>query len=235
MYPKNQQDQATHGVDLLVGATLEAPGSFGSIADNTVVKPPISTGPVTIFASGGTYLGSALPTTSGPGTGAQNVQTGAYYQITTDGAGAPATITVVKTRPDGTINGAAVGAPTNPGAGPNIAVTGQTIVFDAASLNTAFKTSNITGNVTVTLQAGDIQFPYSGSTGNNDGIYEAENGACGLYVGTTGNVKVEMANAPENVAITIPNVQNGTTLPILVRKVYIDGAATTATNLVALY
>ena len=44
-----------------------------------------------------------------------------------------------------------------------------------------------------------------------------------------------MANAPENVAITIPNVQNGTTLPILVRKVYIDGAATTATNLVALY
>lgn len=51
-----------------------------------------------------------------------------------------------------------------------------------------------------------------------------------LYIGTTGNVKVTMAKSGE---VTFLNCQKGSTLPILVTRVWATG--TTATNLIALW
>lgn len=51
----------------------------------------------------------------------------------------------------------------------------------------------------------------------------------GLYIGSAGNVVVDMAYGT---TITFTGVQGGTILPIQVTRVY---AATTATNMVALY
>ena len=51
-----------------------------------------------------------------------------------------------------------------------------------------------------------------------------------LYVGTSGNVVVQMPN--RDTAITFSGVLGGTILPVSVRRVM---AATTASNIVALY
>lgn len=51
-----------------------------------------------------------------------------------------------------------------------------------------------------------------------------------LYIGNTGNVKVTMAKSG---TITFQNCQKGSTLPILVTRVWATG--TTATNIVALW
>jgi hypothetical protein len=51
-----------------------------------------------------------------------------------------------------------------------------------------------------------------------------------LYIGGTGNVLVHMPNS--EVSVTFSNVLAGTVLPVSVRRVL---AATTATNIVALY
>ncbi len=53
----------------------------------------------------------------------------------------------------------------------------------------------------------------------------------GLYVGTGGDVKVDMMATGS--AITFKNVQSGTVLPIRVIKVY--SADTTASDIVGLY
>ena len=50
-----------------------------------------------------------------------------------------------------------------------------------------------------------------------------------LYVGATGDVKVDMANGG---TVTFVNVPDGTFLPILVKRVYATG--TDATNIIAL-
>lgn len=50
-----------------------------------------------------------------------------------------------------------------------------------------------------------------------------------LYVGGTGDVKVDMANGG---TVTFVNVPDGTFLPILVKRVYSTG--TDATNIIAL-
>lgn len=51
-----------------------------------------------------------------------------------------------------------------------------------------------------------------------------------LYVGGTGDVRVDMANGG---TVTFVNVPDGTFLPILVKKVYVTG--TDATDIIALY
>ena len=56
------------------------------------------------------------------------------------------------------------------------------------------------------------------------------NPGAALYVGTGGNIKVNMA---DNTTITFNNVQDGTVLPILVNRVH--STDTTATNIIALY
>lgn len=50
-----------------------------------------------------------------------------------------------------------------------------------------------------------------------------------LYVGGTGDVRVDMANGG---TVTFVNVPDGTFLPILVKKVYVTG--TDATDIIAL-
>jgi len=50
-----------------------------------------------------------------------------------------------------------------------------------------------------------------------------------LYVGGTGDVRVDMANGG---TVTFINVPDGTFLPILVKKVYVTG--TDATDIIAL-
>lgn len=51
-----------------------------------------------------------------------------------------------------------------------------------------------------------------------------------LFIGTGGNVKVDMAGSG---TVTLSNVADGTFLPILVNKVY--ATSTTASNIIALY
>ena len=53
----------------------------------------------------------------------------------------------------------------------------------------------------------------------------------GLYVGTAGNITVDMADGGS--PILFVGVQGGTLLPLQVTRVYATG--TTATNIVALY
>lgn len=54
-----------------------------------------------------------------------------------------------------------------------------------------------------------------------------------IYVGNTGDVKVELAGDTVGNAVTFKNVPNGAFLPIRARKIYTTG--TTATNMVGLY
>lgn len=52
-----------------------------------------------------------------------------------------------------------------------------------------------------------------------------------IYVGTTGDIKVEMGE--DDSVVTFKDVQGGSLLPITVQKVFATG--TTATNIVALF
>ena len=97
----------------------------------------------------------------------------------------------------------------------------------------------ITGLLTITLLAGDLQPPYSGGTGAaTDGIYEVEpnsGGGFGLYSGSGGSVKGELVGALANQTITMTAIPAGTVLNGLFRKIYTTDAATTATGILALY
>lgn len=53
----------------------------------------------------------------------------------------------------------------------------------------------------------------------------------GLYIGTGGNVRVQMRS--ESITVDFLNVLSGTILPIMVDRVHTSG--TTASNIVALY
>ena len=243
MYQQNQGDMFTNAVALLISGTLISPESAAGLfasSGSTLANLPASVEAV-VYASGGTYLGSAQTSTRGPGAGAQNDRTGASYLIRISAAGAVDRIQVVQTRPNGTINGAAVAAPINPGAGPNMGVVGQTILFDATAMSNAFSVQApaITGVLTITLLAGDLQPPYSGGTGAaTDGIYEAEpnsGGGFGIYVGVGGNIKAELVGAPANQTVTIVGIPVGTVVNGLFRKIYTTDAATTATGILALY
>ena len=191
MYQKSQDDVFTDAVDVTLSATLRAPGASaagipsGQFTDTTA-NIAATAQKVIAFASGGTFLGSAIPSTRGTGgaplltdTGSQMTRTGASYEIETDGTGAITNVRVVQTRPAG-----ATSAPTNPGAGPNLGANTQTIVFDATSLNNAFGQTNITGSLSIALAGTDLQPPTSGTDAGTDGVYEADpqsNGSFGLY------------------------------------------------------
>lgn len=61
-----------------------------------------------------------------------------------------------------------------------------------------------------------------------------------LYVGTGGNVAVDMmgtvgGNSPGVTGVVFVSVPSGTILPVSVRRVLNVGAGTTATNIVALF
>jgi len=241
MYQKSQDDVFTDAVDVTLSATLRAPGASaagipsGQFTDTTA-NIAATAQKVIAFASGGTFLGSAIPSTRGTGgaplltdTGSQMTRTGASYEIETDGTGAITNVRVVQTRPAG-----ATSAPTNPGAGPNLGANTQTIVFDATSLNNAFGQTNITGSLSIALAGTDLQPPTSGT----DGVYEADpqsNGSFGLYVGGTGDIKLELVAALTNQTVTIKSIPAGTILPLQARKILIGDAATTATEILALY
>lgn len=249
MYPQNQSTMYTNAVALLTSATLRSPGAtaagipVGQFASTLSGNIPVST-TVIAFASGGTFLGSAQER---PTAGYQNKDKGVSYRLTTDNAGTIINCVVVSTRAAGSAQAAVVTAPVNPGAGPNMGVATQTIIFDAASITTAFTASNdgnaITGSLTVTIAATDLQRPFSGGTGAaTDGIYEADiqsgGDAFGLYInGAAGGsaVKVELASAPPNQTVILNGILQGTTLDGLFRKVYTTDAATTATTIIALY
>ena len=234
IYQKNLTDAATHAVSIETVATLRAPGASsagipsGQFTDTTA-NIAASAQTVTAFASGGTFLGSASNT--------QNKQWGAYYTIETDGTGAITNVRVVQTRPDGLNQGSAPGAPANPGAGPNMAAATQTIIFTASDLNTAFGQTDITGTLEIALAGTDLQAPTSGGDAGTNAVYDAEPGysGFGLYVGGTGDIKLEFAAAPPNQTVTIQSIPAGRTLDMLVRKVYTNDSATTATEMVALY
>ena len=234
IYQKNLTDAATHAVSIETVATLRAPGASsagipsGQFTDTTA-NIAASAQTVTAFASGGTFLGSASNT--------QNKQWGAYYTIETDGTGAITNVRVVQTRPNGLNQGSAPGAPTNPGAGPNMAAATQTIIFTASDLNTAFGQTDITGTLEIALAGTDLQAPTSGGDAGTNAVYDTEPGysGFGLYVGGTGDIKLEFAAAPPNQTVTIQSIPAGSTLDMLVRKVYTTDSATTATEMVALY
>ena len=245
MYQQNLSDVFTNAVDIELSATLRAPGATAAgipigQATDTTANIAATAQTVIAYASGGTFLGSAIPSTRGTGgaptladTAPQMIKTGAAYTIQTNGAGAITNIRVVQSRRSG-----ATTAPTNPGAGPNLGAATQTIVFDAASLNKAFGQTNITGGVSVALAAGDFQRPTSGfSTATNE-VYEADQeiaGSFGLYVGTTGDIMLELISAPVNQTVTIKSIPAGTVLPLLARKILVGNAATTASEILALY
>jgi len=249
MYQQNQGDMYTNAVALLISGTLISPESGAGLlasSGSTLANLPASVEAV-VYASGGTYLGSAQTSTRGPGTGAQNDRIGASYRIRINAAGAVDRIQVVQTRPNGSLQGAPPATFLNPGSGPNMAVIGQTIIFDAASMSTAFgiQAPVITGALTITLLATDIQRPFSGVQTNaaaKDGIYQGDilsgGGTFALSIdGAAGgsSVKVELASAPPNQTVTITGIPPGTTLDGLFRKVYTTDDATTATGIIALY
>ena len=113
----------------------------------------------------------------------------------------------------------------------------QTIIFTASDLNTAFGQTDITGTLEIALAGTDLQAPTSGGDAGTNAVYDAEPGysGFGLYVGGTGDIKLEFAAAPPNQTVTIQSIPAGSTLDMLVRKVYTNDSATTATEMVALY
>lgn len=134
--------------------------------------------------------------------------TGATFAVTTDGAGAVSAVTVIEQ-------------------GHNIADSGDTIIFLADALNAAFGVSNITGDVTATLAGADLEVP--------DGIFRDR--LPSLYVGSAGNVKVTLANDSLNGfdPIVLTGLQAGTFVPVVCRQIHNTDAATTVTNLLALF
>ncbi len=207
------RDFANLAVDLFAAGTLKVPGSsaagipIGQIVDGTANLTANESR--TVYASGGTFIGSALYSTSG-------INTGTTYQITTDNAGAVSAIEVVSSSII------------------NSGIAGQTIIFDAVTLNAAFGLTTVTGNITVTTVAGDFTTPLDA-----DGNFTApDNEAFAVFGSANGNsnynLKVELeANQPGDFVV-IQNLGAHTFVPILARKIYVTDAATTATNLLVL-
>ena len=238
--------EITNAVNIQVAATLAnsvIAGARYAGGANTSANLPINSTAVaypSIGAGGGTFLGSARPSTRGIGTGVQNGATGIAYTLTTDGTGTVNSITPVQTRPDGVFLGAATNAPVNPGVGPNIGTANQTIIFDTACLNSAFGTQTpaVAGSVTVTLTAAELQIPQSGdgAAATTPSIYTADHlsgsDSFDLFIGVAGTIKVELAGSLTDNPVTM-TVSTGI-LGMQIKKVYTDGVVT-ATGLVALY
>ncbi len=115
MYQKNQSDFTTSAIDLLLVSTLKAENIVlaNAALASTVAGLPNNTTAI-VYADGGTFTGSATKTALG-------TTAGALYQVTSDGNGAVASITVVTT-------------------GPNSAA-GKTITFSEKTLASGFGVS----------------------------------------------------------------------------------------------
>ena len=90
MYQQNQTGMFTNAVDILLSATLRSPESAAGLiasAASTLANLPVTTEGI-VYASGGTFLGSAQSSTRGVGTGNQNDRFGASYRVRIDGTGA---------------------------------------------------------------------------------------------------------------------------------------------------
>ena len=191
-YQNNFSDFAVSAIDMLAEQTLKAQ-NLSNLSSNTAASAPLTTTAIA-YASGGTYTGAA-----------SNAQhTGAKFLITSDGAGAIASVKPIDQ-------------------GPNVGTSGETIIFDTASLNLAFGVSTITGAVTATLAGGDLEKP----NGDFDGRLPS------IYVGSSGNVKVTLAE--DTNAITITGLTANTFLPITCKTIHNTDAATTVTSLIALF
>lgn len=195
-YQNNFSDFAVSAIDMLAEQTLKAQ-NLSSIVDSSANAPVSKT--AVAYSSGGGY--GFVP---GGGAARSAQYTGAKFELTTDGAGA---ITAVKVIDQG----------------PNVATSGDTIIFNADSLNLAFGVSNITGNVTATLAGSDLEKP--------SGIFY--NRLPSLYVGSAGDVKVTLAEDTNPIVLT--GLTANTFVPVTCRQIHNTDAATTVTNLLALF
>lgn len=211
-----QRNMAVSAVDLYKAGTLKVPGNVatgfpgGQITDGTSGTLPASSENL-VYASGGTFIGSALFSTNG-------VNTGAVYSISSTSGGAVDEIKVVSS-----------GDSVN-----NVGAAGQTIIFNAETLNAAFGVTTITGSITVATVANDYKVPLDA-----DGNYSrSDNEAFSVYGSASGNaaydLKVELIYAKPGDFVVMPKLEAHSFVPILCRKIYVTDTATTATAIVAL-
>ena len=141
---------------------------LSNLSTNTIAGLPASSTAI-VYATGGTYPGAAsIETVTTP----RGVTLGATFLVTTDGAGAVTSVTVVNQ-------------------GPNVGVAAQTIEFSLASLNLAFGSTGITGALTATIAGGDLDRP--------SGIFNEKKPA--LYVGGTGDIKLTLASDSQPIVV----------------------------------
>jgi len=166
-YQKNLSDFSTSAIELQESKTLKAAG-LSNLSTNTIANLPASSSAI-VYATGGTYPGAATLTTIATPRG---VGLGATFLVTSDGAGAIASITVQNQ-------------------GPNVGVAAQTIEFSLASLELAFGVTGLTGALTATLAGGDLERP--------SGTFVTKMPS--LYVGGAGNIKLTLASDEQPIII----------------------------------
>jgi len=199
MYQKNQSDFTTSAIDLLLASTLKAEtiDLANAALASTVANLPASTTAI-VYADGGTFTGSATKTALG-------TTAGALYQVTSDGNGAVASITVVTK-------------------GPNSAA-GKTIIFSATALTQAFGVQDpaITGVITYTPDtAANLEVPSTNFTQQ----------PVALYVGVGGDITLTLAS--DSTEVKFVGVAAGTFLSVLCTSVNTAAAGTPASGLLAL-
>jgi len=166
-YQKNLSDFSTSAIELQESKTLKAAG-LSNLSTNTIAGLPASSSAI-VYATGGTYPGAATLTTIATPRG---VGLGTTFLVTSDGAGAVASITVQNQ-------------------GPNVGVAAQTIEFSLASLELAFGVTGLTGALTATLAGGDLERP--------SGTFVTKMPS--LYVGGAGNIKLTLTSDEQPIII----------------------------------
>ena len=198
MYQKNQSDFTTSAIDLLLVSTLKAENILlaNPVLTSGVANLPVNSTAI-VYADGGTFTGSATKTALG-------TTAGALYQVTSDGNGAVASITVVTK-------------------GPNSAA-GKTIIFSATALTQAFGVQDpaITGAITYTPAGGNLEVPSTNFTQH----------PVALYVGVAGDITVTLAS--DSTEVKFVGVAAGTFLDVLCTSVNTAAAGTPASGLLAL-
>ena len=198
MYQKNQSDFTTSAIDLLLVSTLKAENILlaNPVLTSGVANLPVNSTAI-VYADGGTFTGSATKTALG-------TTAGALYQVTSDGNGAVASITVVTK-------------------GPNSAA-GKTIIFSATALTQAFGVQDpaITGAITYTPAGGNLEVPSTNFTQH----------PVALYVGVAGDITVTLAS--DSTEVKFVGVAAGTFLDVLCTSVNTAAAGSPASGLLAL-
>jgi hypothetical protein len=211
-----QRNMAAQAVDLFKAGTLKVPGNVatgfpsGQITDGTANSLPPSRD-VIVQASGGTFQGSAFFKSDA-------LNLGAIYSISSTAGGAVNEIKVIDN--GGTVN--------------NVGATGETIEFNAETLNAAFGVTTITGSIIVATVANDYKTPLD-SSGN---YTRTDHEAFAVYGSAAGNaaydLKVELISSPVGDFVIMPSLEAHSFVPLLCRKVYVTDVSTTATSLIAL-